>query len=168
MNREVTTGMPTDAFIKGFRYELANRAFALRAIARVARRLDGDARLPFWEAYLKLEQFNAPRYRAAARTWGLDAAPGWWTRGKAWAVGSVPKLLLTSLLKFVYSQTVPYLEELRNLRRIGPAEAHAFLDYVVDQEAVQVEMMRLALDGRHAEVTHHLDAFLRKQRAFDA
>lgn len=154
--------MPSKTFIKGFRHELANRAFAHLAVGRMAERLDGDARGLFWKTYLDLETFNRPRYAAAARKWGLDVEAGILTRLKALAVSSVPKLLLGLLLKVVYRETVKYLGRLQDLRRQAPAEARAFMDYVVDQEQLQIEMMRMALEGRYSAITGRADDFFLK------
>ncbi|VWB57528.1 hypothetical protein BLA14095_02542 [Burkholderia lata] len=152
--------MPTNAFTDGFHYEIQNRAFALRAIGRLAGRLDGDPRQRLWAAYLKLEAFNAPIYHAAATRWGMDATPSLTTRVKAWVVGSVPTSLLTPLLKYVYAETIAYCEVLRRLRDIGPSDVRAFLDYMVDQEEFQIDMMRRSLDGDDAALASRVDAFI--------
>lgn len=154
--------MPTNTFIKGFKSEIQNRAFALRAIGRLAKRLDGDPRQVLWAAYLKLEVFNAPIYHHAAARWGMDATPGAGTRVKAWVISSVPKFLLGPFLRFVHSKTVIYCEELRKLRSIGPADSRDFLDYMVDQEDLQIEMMRLSLDGQDSVLTRKLDSFIQR------
>lgn len=156
--------MPSAEFDKGFQHELANRAFALRAMEGIARRLHRDPQLPFWDGYAALERFNLPRYEKAASRWGLEARPGWWTRTRGAAIGATPKPLLGRLLKFAYPKTVAYRDELRRLRGIGPEDGKVFLDYMVDQEDLQVEMMQLALDRRYAEVTPAVDAFFLKYR----
>lgn len=154
--------MPSRTFINGFRKELANRSFALIAVRRMAERLQGDERHVFWQTYRDLELFNAPRYAAAARSWGLEVTPSVATRLKGWAVSSAPKCLFGPLMKSVHRQTVDYLDWLYELRQSGPAEAAPFLDYMVEQEALQVDMMRLALSGRYAEITRHADDFFLK------
>ncbi|MCO6057636.1 hypothetical protein NG726_13275 [Pseudomonas sp. MOB-449] len=154
--------MPSKAFIKGFRHELANRAFAFLAVGRMAERLEGDVRGLFWKTYRDLEVFNRPRYEAAARRWGLEVTPGMLSRLKARAVSSVPKACHGLLLKVVYRETLKYLEWLKDLRRQGPADASAFLDYMVHQEEVQIEMMRIALSGRYSEIASRADDFFLK------
>jgi hypothetical protein len=94
--------------------------------------------------------------------WGLAMRPGILIKLKAWAVSSVPDMFLGLLLKFVYSETVKYLEWLRDLRREGPADAKDFLDYMVAQEELQVEMMRLALKGLYPEMARRADDFFLK------
>lgn len=154
--------MPSKKFIKGFRHELANRAFASMAVGRMAERLAGDERGLFWKTYLDLEIFNRPRYEAASAVWGLDAAAGFLTKLRAWTVSSVPKVFLGLLLQFVYRETLKYMEWLRELSLEGPADARAFLDYMVAQEEMQIEMMRLALSGRDSEIVRFADVFFLK------
>lgn len=154
--------MASKAFIKGFRHELANRTFAFLAIGRMAERFAGHERGLFWRSYLDLEVFNRPRYALAARRWGLGTKPGTFTRLKALAVSSVPARLQKPLLRFIYRETLKYLEWLKTLRQQGPVDARRFLVYMVEQEEVQLEMMRLALAGRYAEIAGCADTFFLK------
>ncbi|MFE3455768.1 hypothetical protein ACFXJ8_43370 [Nonomuraea sp. NPDC059194] len=154
--------MHSKEFTKAFEYELQNRAFALRAMFGIARRLHGDPQNDFWGGYARLERFNVPRYAEAAQRWGLDPQPQTWTRIRGTVIGATPKFMLRSLLKFAYPKTVEYLEELRRMRGLGPDDGKAFLDYVVDQEVVQIEMMQLALNERYPEITRNLEAFFQK------
>lgn len=151
---------PSSEFLDGFDGEIQNRAFALRAIGRLSNRLDGDPRQPLWAAYLKLEEFNEPIYHEAAARWAMDVTPRTGTLIKAWILGSVPKFLLRSFLKLVYSKTVKYCDELRKIRSIGPLSAKEFLDYMVDQEDFQIEMMRLSLDGKDVVLARKIDSFI--------
>lgn len=154
--------MYSKQFTEGFGYELQNRQFALISMSGVAKRLAGDPRLPFWKGYSELEHFNAPRYEEAARRWGMSAAPTAWTKARGALIGATPKFMLRSLLKFAYPKTVEYLEDLRRVRGTGPADGKVFLDYMVDQEVLQIEMMQLALNGRFSEITPKLEAFFRR------
>jgi hypothetical protein len=154
--------MNTRRFLKGFKSEIQNRAFALHAIRRLVQRLDGDSRQLLWAAYLRLEIFNDPIYRRAASRWGIDVTPTVGTLAKAWLIGSVPKCILRPVLKYVHSKTIVYCDELRKLRSIGPADSRDFLDYMVAQEDLQIELMRLSLEGRDAVVDRKLDSFLKR------
>ncbi|MER8041213.1 hypothetical protein ACWEP8_27050 [Streptomyces hydrogenans] len=151
--------MLSKEFTKGFDYELQNRQFALISMSGVARRLDGDPRSSFWGGYSRLERFNVPRYEQAALRWGMDAKPTAWTRARGTLIGATPTFMLHSLLEFAYPRTVKYLEDLRRVRGTGPDDGLAFLDYMVDQEVVQIEMMQLALKGRFSEITPRLEEF---------
>lgn len=154
--------MPSPAFLKGLRHELANRAFAHAAVTRMAARVAGQPAYTFWKTYADLEAFNQPRYQAAAEHWGLDTTPGRATRVKSWLVSSVPRPLQGLLLRLVHHETVKYLAWLRTLRSIGPAQAQRFLDYMIDQEQLQVEMMGMALSGRYRDVVIPADQFFFK------
>ncbi|MBC3436527.1 hypothetical protein HU735_13975 [Pseudomonas sp. BW16M2] len=154
--------MPSPKFLKGFRHELANRAFALAAVRRMASRLQGQPSHPFWKTYADLERFNQPRYQAAADRWGLDTTPGVLTRLKAWLLSSVPRPLQGLLLRIVHRETVKYMAWLQGLRKIGPADAQRFLDYMIEQEQLQLDMMRLALNGRYRDVVRQADTFFLK------
>jgi hypothetical protein len=154
--------MPSPKFLKGFRHELANRAFALAAVRRMASRLQGQQSHPFWKTYADLERFNQPRYQAAANRWGLDTTPGVLTRLKSWLLSSVPRPLQGLLLRIVHRETVKYMAWLQGLRKIGPADAQRFLDYMIDQEQLQLDMMRLALNGRYRDVVRQADTFFLK------
>lgn len=156
---EVSIPMASTVFLKGLRHELANRAFARLAIGRMAQRFAGQAPGLFWGAYLELEVFNEPRYAAAARCWGLSTEAGLLTRLKALVVSSVPTALHRSLLRLVHHETLKYFAWLQGLRGQGPADAQGFLDYMVAQERVQLEMMQMALAGLYAESAAHARAF---------
>jgi len=154
--------MPSGTFIKGFRHELANRAFARAAVRRMAARLQGQPAHPFWKTYADLETFNQPRYEAAAQLWGLDTAPGLFTRWKSWLVSSVLRPLQGLLLRLVHRETVKYFAWLQRLREAGPSGAQRFLDYMIDQEQLQLDMMRMALNGRYRDVVRKADEFFLK------
>lgn len=161
-NRNGDLPMPSSIFIKGFRHELANRAFALGAVRRMAARLEGAPAHPFWKTYADLETFNQPRYEAAAQLWGLETAPGLFTRWKSWLVSSVPRPLQGLLLKVVHRETVKYFVWLQKLCEQGPSGAQRFLDYMIDQEQLQLDMMRLALNGRYRDAVRKADDFFLK------
>lgn len=154
--------MLSKAFVKGFQYELANREFALRVVMRMADRAVGAEEQSFWSAYSELERFNALHYRAAAQVWGFDMEPGYLTRLKAWAVGWMLFFSRGPTMRRVYFETVKYVEVLRHLRNIGPADASLFLNYVVEQEELQIKIMRMAFTERFAEVSEIVDAFFLK------
>lgn len=155
------TVLLSEAFIKGFQYELANRAFALQVMQRLAQSPKGYEHYPLWSAYLLLEQFNEPRYQMAAKSWKLDYSPGWWVAFKAWAVVSlVPQTLHSTMLAFIHAETVAYVDKLKVLQGEGPYEAQPFLSYMVAQEELQVEMMELAMSGRYSEIESLVSEFI--------
>ena len=154
------SGMPTENFSDGLRYEIANRAFAIRVVSRLAERYRDTEQEKFWVAYVKLERFSAPLYRSVAERWNIDPNPGWWTRFRAAAVGSVPKLLMVNTLRSMLTRTEDYVEKLRQLQSVGPVKEKDFLDYMIAQELLQVEMMKLALSGRYGDISSAVEAFV--------
>lgn len=152
----------SEAFLSGFKYEIGNRAFALLTMKGISGRLAGDRRNLFWNSYYELEKFNQPRYAQAARLLGVDPSVGWEPRFRGWLIGSTPKALLTTLQKYVYPKTIAYLEELKAVAAAGPADAAPFLAYMVEQEEVQIEMMRLALADEYEQIPPLLAEFLNK------
>ncbi|MBQ6644285.1 MAG: hypothetical protein IJH84_25090 [Saccharopolyspora sp.] len=150
-------------FADGFRLELANREFARSAMTLLAARAGGCDSGPFWVGYAKLEEFNAPRYRAAARRMKISFEPDWRTRTRGWLVGHTPMPLLHELLRIAYPRTVEYAEDIRRLKDAGPPREAAFLDYMIRQD-LQVRMMHAALIGTASEVTALVDEFIASER----
>ncbi len=151
--------MLSKKFIEGIEYELQNRAFALRAIERIANKTVGTPEHIFWSSYEQLEKFNVPRYAAFAKKRGLTTAPSFFTKAKAWSVSSTPSCLLDALLKFVYTKTKVYLEDLKKVSALGVIEDKSFLDYMIAQEVIQIEMMELALNKQFSAIAPKLKQF---------
>lgn len=150
-------------FEKLLRKELENRAFAIRGIKRLADRMPAaDPRRVLWTTYYELEEFNVPRYAAAARRLGITYSPGIWTKAKAWAIGSTPIVLHDLLLKTVLQLTIKYLESLKELKAAGPPAENEFLQYVVDQEVVQIDMMKCGVRGSYSEIPDLFRSFKSK------
>jgi len=151
---------PSDEFLAGFEHEVANRAFALRSAQRLSTRMADTEYAGFWSAYLRLEQFNAPVYDEVAVKWGISTDPAFWTRFRAWAVSLTPEPMMTMALESTLARTRAYVITLQELQSIGPEDDRAFLEYMVAQEQLQVEMMRLALAGSSEEIPALVDAFI--------
>jgi hypothetical protein len=151
--------MLSKEFIHGIDYELQNRAFALKAITRIAQRVQGTPEHIFWSSYERLEKFNTPRYATYAKKLGLDPSPSFFTKAKALTVSSTPSVLLDELLKLVYSKTKVYMEDLKNVRALGPEDDNQFLDYMIAQEQVQIELMELAINKQDNQIKPKIDQF---------
>ena len=153
-----------DTFLAGFKYEIGNRRFALLTMKGISSRLTGDRRNLFWNSYYELEKFNQPRYAAAAQSLGVDASIGWGPQFRGRLIGSTPLFLLGALTKYVYPKTIAYLDALKAVQAAGPDQARSFLAYMIEQEELQIEMMRLALADEYEEIPPLLADFLKKQR----
>lgn len=132
-------------FREGFAYELANRDFARIGMTRLAKRTAGRPDHDFWASYARLEDFNVPLYRDAARRMGFDHTTSFGTKLRGYALGAAPRPLLKEVLRTAYPRTVEYLEDIHWMRSVGPAEESSFLQYMDEQEEVQVDMMNAAL-----------------------
>lgn len=156
--------MRSQQFLNGINYELQNRAFALIAIARIANRVQGTQEYIFWSAYESLERFNTPHYFAYAEKLGLDATPSFLTKAKASLISSTPSFLLDELLKLVYAKTKVYLEDLKQVHAQGTEADREFLDYMLAQEQVQIELMELAIKKQYREISPKIDHFIQHYR----
>ncbi|GAB3163268.1 hypothetical protein GCM10027258_83360 [Amycolatopsis stemonae] len=151
-------------FDDGFRFELANREFARISMSLIAARAKEHDLGPFFAGYARLEDFNAPRYGAAAGRMGIDFTAKATTRARGWLTGHTPLPLLRELLRIAYPRTVEYTEDLRGLSAAGPSTERSFLDYLVRQEDLQVRMMHAALIGKPVEAGTMVDDFIASER----
>lgn len=152
--------MRSQQFQNGIHYELQNRAFALSAIVRIANRVQGTQEYIFWSAYESLERFNTPHYLAYAEKLGLDATPSFLTKAKASLISSTPSFLLDELLKLVYAKTKVYMEDLKQVHAQGTEADREFLDYMLAQEQVQIELMELAIKKQYREIPPKIEQFI--------
>lgn len=152
--------MVSKKFIKGIKYEIANRAFALDSIGRISNRVKGRPEYLFWHSYERLERFSAPKYAKFAEKLGLDVTPSFYTKSRAWSTNLIPTLLLDPTLKLVCFLTKIYLKDLKKVRELGNIEDKDFLDYMVAQEELQIELMELAISRKYNEIVHKTDSFI--------
>ncbi|WP_229052491.1 FAD-dependent oxidoreductase [Aeromicrobium sp. Leaf350] len=157
------TGLSPE-FKRGFRHEQANRAWALSTTTGIAKRRTTMPDGVFWASYVRLEQFNAPRYREAALRWGMNPDPRLRTRIRGAISSRAPGFILKPFLTYAQPETLKYARELDRLRLRGPRQGDEFLAYMVEQEQLQVEMMRLALAGRFADAAALVDQFIEARR----
>lgn len=165
LKAQETAPMLNEDFTGGFCYEVANRAFARLAAEKLAKRLEGTVHEPLWTNYLKLEEFNVSRYQAVAAKWEVSTVPGFGSRFKATASSICPEFLLIYVVQMMLSATREYVDKLRHLRDIGPSDDADFLNYMVEQEELQVTMMELALAGKGELIGAEVDAFIAKNSA---
>jgi len=154
--------MTSEEFLAGLRYELSNRSFARQVTTCLAEKVNGDAK-EFWSAYAKLERFSERIYQLEADRWGLATRITWITKFKASATCLMPESFHGWLLKETLSRTEDYVETLDRIRNSWPAETdHGFSNYMVEQERLQVLIMKMALDKRYAEAATEVDSFILK------
>ena len=143
-----------------FDYEVQNRAMAYSVYAWMsAKDLEADSKR-WYRACLSLEEITRDRYAPYVAKYGIDPAPRLRTKMTVLAakVGYqfIPEL---TILKQALEQTIPYVDELKRLREIAE-EDHEFFDFVVAQEELQVEMLKLRVDGKIEESAVVLETFV--------
>ncbi|MAZ87591.1 MAG: hypothetical protein CL693_08090 [Cellvibrionaceae bacterium] len=151
-------------FVKGFRHEAANRAFARLTTAKMMQSVDPEAGRAFWTAYHSLEIFNTTVYQYVADLWQIDITPGVLVKVKASTLAVLPTRAHPWLLRTTLARTLEYVKFLESLKEIGPASEYWFLDYMVKQEKLQVDIMALALEGDYDESVLLVKRFLSEHR----
>jgi len=144
-------------YLTALQAEINNRAVASAVVPVLAQRTDGTAKGSFWAAYAALEQQQKPLYLHHQTRHELDSGGvGVWFKSNgsllaAWIHhdGFVEKLAQATetYLAKVNAVTVPESEQ-------------AFWDYVVEQEAAQVEALALAAQGQYRLAAMRLRAFM--------
>ena len=149
-------------FIDLFDYEIQNRAMAFGAMqTMVAKRNLAPEVLSWYQAYLALEHLTQARYAPVAAKYGIATAAK--TQATLTILAArIAYYLLPELtiLKQALKQTVPYVDQLKRLRELAPEDDHAFFDFVVEQEELQVEALKLRLDHKPEQATKVFEDFV--------
>ena len=150
-----------DEKFKGlFDMEVQNRAFALKSSLSMASQSTSESDKHFYGSWVAFEQRLQEIYAPYAKKYGLSQE----ARGLAnlqvgigrLAVGILPEsVVFESLL----DQTSKYLEKLKELERLAPEEDAKFFAFVVEQEQVQVDALKLCVDGQFEKAADLLAAF---------
>jgi len=159
-NNQVISAQPDNkAFIELFDYEIQNRAFALNSMKTAAESSTNPA-LPFFKAYLALEQLNQNHFSPIAKKHQLNMAPRWWTRTRT-TLGLWGSALFPDIgLKVMHRVTVKYIPQLEALEDLSSAEDKKFFSYVVAQEQAQADASNLLLKGNIAQAAALLNNFV--------
>lgn len=137
--------MPSPEFIKGMYYELDGRATMHAITANMANRFEEGAMRNYWKSYHQLEEFSRPKYERMAKAFGIELPGRTWISVKSKVISWLPGLMISGAISELRSKTVVYVERLRWLSEIGPAEERDFYAYMVRQELLQVQLMDIAL-----------------------
>ena len=149
-----------EKFKELFDMEIQNRAFALKSSLMMASQSTSERDKHFYGSWAAFEQRLKEIYAPYAKKYGLSQE----ARGLAnlqvgigrLAVGVLPEsVVFESLL----DQTSKYLEKLKELDRMAPEEDAKFFAFVVEQEQVQVDALKLCVDGQFSEAAGLLAAF---------
>ena len=146
-----------------FDIEVQNRAFALKSSQLMTSESSSNGDRRFYGAWSAFEARLQELYAPHATKYGLSQE----ARGMAnlqvgiarLAIGILPdSVVFESLL----DQTEKYVEKLRELERVAPEADAAFFAFVVEQELVQVDALKLRVAGRNSDAADVLEAFTRQ------
>lgn len=152
-----------ERFKKLFDMEVQNRAFALKGGQHMAENASSEADKLFFNTWVRFEQFLQQAYAPYAAKYGLSQE----ARGKANLQVGISKLasnLLPASIVFqtMLNETIDYLEKLKELDRVAPEADATFFSFVVKQEEVQIEALKLRLEDKNEEVAHLLSTFIQE------
>ncbi|MEO0325554.1 MAG: DUF4334 domain-containing protein [Myxococcota bacterium] len=149
------------AFRALFEMEVQNRAFALRSMGSLADKASGEEDKRFYEAWRAFETLMQEKYAPYAQKYGFPQEPGTVAKLQAGfgalAVGILPNSIAYGQM---LEETTAYAEKLRELARVAPDEDRAFFAFVVKQEEMQIEAIRLKLDDKTVEAAEFIDRFV--------
>lgn len=142
----------TSEFLELLDMEIQNRAFALKS-AREVVKLTSDPEAAQWhKAWIEFEEFNQAKYAPIAQKYEISQEPRLGAKLQAGFVIVAGAIFSDDItLKTMLDQTIKYLERLKELAEVAPEEDNAFFGYVVEQEEMQIEALRLRIDGKISE-----------------
>lgn len=152
---------PQARFIAALQKEIDNRAVARHVVPALAERHSGSDQGRFWSGYTALEIQQAPRYIAIAERHGL-APSKLKTRIKGDISLLFSWLLPQRFVRTLASATHSYADELRAISVPPQPDDAQFRLYMIEQEAVQVEALAQAAEGRYSDAAQALEAFVKK------
>lgn len=152
-------------FVKWMAYELNGRATMHALTSDMARRFNEGPMHVYWSSYHQLEEFSRTRYEAAARIFGIELPGKSWVSIKSRVISWLPGFMIPSAILWLRDRTVAYVERLRWLSEIGPAEAGNFYSYMVRQEILQVQLMGFALEEEYSAAKSLVERFIAQESA---
>lgn len=144
-----------------FEMEVQNRAFALRSMGSLAEEASSEEDKHFYSSWTKFEVLMQKKYAPYAQKYGFTQEPGTMAKLQA-GVGTLAVNLLPNRIAYkqMLEDTTAYAEKLRDLARVSPDEDRLFFLFVVKQEEMQIEAIRLKLDDRTVEAAEYIDRFI--------
>lgn len=152
----------TERFMHLANYEIQNRAFALDYTKRSRENWGDEAVKQFWAKYYELEVINQRKYQGFAQQHQLDMTASTMTNMKTNGIRLVSRLAPDWTLSFIAEATQEYVLKLEELKQLGQADDSEFLAYVVEQEYVQIEALKLAANGQAQQATQVLANYIDK------
>ena len=137
-----------ERFMDLFDMEIQNRAFALLSAERGLENTSSEGDKIFLGAWRDWEQFLKVQYAPYATKYGLSQEPRKQAKMQA-SLGLFATGVLSeqSVMEFMLDETIEYVKKLEELEQVSPAEDRAFFEFVVRQERVQVDSLRIRVEG---------------------
>ena len=144
-------------YLNALQGEINNRAVAAYVVPALAKRMQGSSKGSFWAAYTSLERYQQPAYQAQQQRFRMS--PSGFNR---WFKGNASLLAAYFhhewFVEKLAGATSGYLQSLKAVS--VPEEHKTFWDYVIAQEEVQVNAMKLASEGRYRQAASLLNNFI--------
>ena len=148
-------------FIKLFKGEVQNRAFAMFSTRLMLKRVKEPDDVLWYTTWLEWEEFQKRKYEPMAKKYGLDQEPGFGAKLESYmGLWGARFLSENAVMKYVLKETIKYVGKLEELAALAPEDEKSFFDYIVDQERVQVDALPLRIEGKSAEGADLLRAFM--------
>ncbi|MEL6244148.1 MAG: hypothetical protein AAFQ04_13075 [Pseudomonadota bacterium] len=157
---------PNPKFVKLFKAEVQNRAFAMFSAQLMLKRVKAPDDVLWYNAWLEWEEFQKRKYAPMAAKYGLDQEPGFGAKLESYmGLYGARFLSENAVMKYVLKETIKYVGKLEELASLAPEDEKPFFDYVVDQERVQVDALPFRIDGKSQEGANLLRAFMAQHAA---
>ena len=152
---------PSKGFLKLFDKEIQNRASAHKGVETLSKSATNDIDKAVFADWLAFEAFLQGAYAPAAKKYGLSQTIRWPALLQARLAGVALAILPDRFFtKLILDGTQKHLEKMEKLYALAPNEDERFFDFVVRQEAVQVDSLKLRLDGKKREAVQLLVNFV--------
>ena len=136
-------GKDSSDFIELFKHELQNRALAVVAVANAAEDRKGKPDGEFWHLYSQLEQINQKKFIPYAEKYQLAYTMNMSTKIKLTLSELYGSIYPKHHLSLLVEATAKYVDKLKELKKLSPADDKEFFRYVVLQEKAQAESLKL-------------------------
>ncbi|MEO1221972.1 MAG: hypothetical protein AAFY42_11555 [Pseudomonadota bacterium] len=151
---------PNQRFLSLFDLEVQNRAFAYMGVEALGKRAVSDLDKAIFADWLAFEAFLQRAYAPMAKKYGVSQELRWQARLQA-RLATLGAAILPDrfLTKITLNGTEKHLEKMHDLYKAAPDEDKEFFDFVVRQEQVQVDSLKLRLEGKKRDAARLLADF---------
>lgn len=150
--------------IEIFDYELQNRAFARGYFEELLVNDKENPAYSFFEAYYEMEMITQKKYAPYASKYNLETEARWWTRARMRLGMIMGDWFQDSFMKMMHKATIKYVEKLKKLEQLSPAEDLEFFRYVINQEQAQLDAVTHMVNGDMDKAVATINDFVAANR----